>query len=152
MNHLIDTKVIRTITHLADDAVALLVLGAILAVVLAIGFQIAKLFTHLPEGEVTTVLHMVAVIVVLVKAYRLLIFYMENQHVSIKYVVEISIIAPAVELIFAPTNRGLDLNILYAVFSVVSLLAYLHFYQRLQGMDEACVADQEKLARAVNKH
>jgi len=139
VNHLLDTKIIKTITHYADDSVALLVLGSILGVVVAIGFHMVQLVMHLNDPEVTTVLHTIAVIVVLVKAYRLLIFYMENQHVSIKYIVEISIIAPAVELIFAPGNRGIDLNILYAVFSTASLITYLVFYNRLQGMDEDCV-------------
>lgn len=48
----------------------------------------------------TSLLHFIAFTIVLVKAYKILMSYAKHQHVSIKYMVEISIIAAAVEIFF----------------------------------------------------
>jgi len=86
-------------------------------------------------GAVSTV-HDIALVIVLVKAYRVLLFYLEEHHISIKYIVGISIIAPAIEIIFATQNQTLPINILFGIFSVVNLVIYLQYYEKLSCIDK----------------
>ncbi len=80
-------------------------------------------------------LHGIALAVVFVKAYRLLIAYATHHHVSIKYVIEISIIAPAVEIVFNNNAYEPLMLVLLGVFGLANLVLYLVYYQRLTGME-----------------
>ncbi|MDZ4216731.1 MAG: hypothetical protein U1C97_00245, partial [Candidatus Gracilibacteria bacterium] len=80
--------------------------------------------------------HDVAYIIVLVKAFRVLLFYLQTQHLSIKYLIEISIIAPAIEIIFASANFSFSMNLLFVVFSLSNLIIYLTYYEKLSLIDQ----------------
>jgi uncharacterized membrane protein (DUF373 family) len=73
-------------------------------------------------------LHTIAFTIVLVKAYKILIAYAETRHINIKFLVEIAIIAPTIELIFNARNYDFEVNILFASFAFANLVAYLFFY------------------------
>lgn len=77
-------------------------------------------------------LHTIAFTIVLVKAYKILIAYAETRHINIKFLVEIAIIAPTIELIFNARNYDLGVNILFASFAFCNLIVYLHFYKTLK--------------------
>lgn len=77
-------------------------------------------------------LHTIAFTIVLVKAYKILISYAETRHINIKFLVEIAIIGPTIELIFNSRNYSLEINILFASFAFVNLIAYLFFYKTLK--------------------
>ena len=94
-----------------------------------------------PVAEVS-ILHAIAFAVVLIKAYSILISYLRMHHISIKYMVEIAIIAPAIEVIFNAPAESLSLNILYTCFSLVSLVLYLLFYERLVKADQEVQEDK----------
>jgi uncharacterized membrane protein (DUF373 family) len=69
---------------------------------------------------------------VLVKAYKILIAYAETRHINLKFLVEIAIIAPTIELIFNPKNYSLPVMVVMASFAFANLVAYLFFYTTLK--------------------
>ena len=79
-------------------------------------------------------LHTIAFSIILVKAYIILMSYATYKHVSIKYIVEISIIAPAVEIIFNNSNYELINLIMLWTFWVINLLIYMIFYKNFEKM------------------
>lgn len=85
-------------------------------------------------------LHTMAFTIVLVKAYKILITYAETRHINIKFMVEISIIGPTIELIFNSRNYPFEINVLFASFAFLNLIAYLFFYKTLKKVNE----DHEK--------
>lgn len=95
-----------------------------------------------PERTVLelSLLHTIAFTIVLVKAYKILIAYAETRHISLKFLVEISIIGPTIELIFNSGSYPLEINILFATFAFLNLVAYLYFYKTLKAVS----SDYEK--------
>lgn len=77
-------------------------------------------------------LHTIAFTIVLVKAYKILVSYAQKRHVSIKYLVEISIIAPTIEIVFNSQKYPIEFNIMFGVFAFANLIAYLHFYPTIK--------------------
>ena len=77
-------------------------------------------------------LHTIAFTIVLVKAYKILICYAQTRHLNIKFLVEMAIVAPTIELVFNINKYNLETNILFAVFSFANLVAYLFFYKTLK--------------------
>ena len=77
-------------------------------------------------------LHTIAFTIVLVKAYKILIAYAETRHINLKFLVEIAIIAPTIELLFNPKHYEGSVAILMAAFAFCNLIAYLHFYSTLK--------------------
>ncbi len=66
----------------------------------------------------------------------MLVSYFYDHHIDIKYVLEISFIAPAIEIIFAASQHSLALNIVFGVFSLASLLVYVLFYETITKIDD----------------
>ncbi len=81
-------------------------------------------------------LHTIAFTIVLVKAYKILIAYAETQHINLKYLVEIAIIGPTIELIFNAKAYELDMMMLLAGFALVNLAGYLFFYKTLRAVSD----------------
>lgn len=73
-------------------------------------------------------LHSIAEMIILIKAYRILVSYLKTHHVSVEYIVEISIIAPAIELLFAAEYYDSVSKVVLAVFGLCNLVLYLHFF------------------------
>lgn len=92
-------------------------------------------------------LHTIAFTIVLVKAYKILVAYAETRHINIKYLVEIAIIAPTIELIFNSRNYSFEINALFAVFAFSNLIAYLFFYKTVKHVS----TDYEKEIKALCK-
>ena len=101
-------------------------------------------------------LHTIAFTIVLVKAYKILISYAQRRHVSIKYLIEIAIIAPTIEIVFNATKYSVELIALFAVFAFANLLAYLFFYPTIKHVSndyehEACEPIREKLKQKIKE-
>lgn len=92
-------------------------------------------------GDSIAFLHSIAIIIVVLKAYRVLVFYLNTLHVSIKYIVEISIIAPAIELIFAPQGQNLWLTAILGTFALINLVIYLSYHEKLTERDREMMTD-----------
>lgn len=129
-------QVTQKVIWAADKLVSLVILLTIFVVIFFALFEFYKLYADFSHLTAERVLHTVALMVIFVKAYRLLLFYLKCHHIGVKYIVEIAIIAPAVELIFAPENRVFEVNLLFALFSIAMLVVYLVFYKTLVGIEE----------------
>lgn len=86
-------------------------------------------------------LHTIAFTIVLVKAYKILIAYAETRHINLKFLVEISIIAPTIELIFNPKSYPLEVMIVMSAFAFCNLVAYLFFYATLKTVSQDYIKD-----------
>jgi uncharacterized membrane protein (DUF373 family) len=102
----------------------------------------AKVILSAPERTALelSLLHTIAFTIVLAKAYKILICYAQSRHINIKYLVEIAIVAPTIELIFNIRSYPLEINILFAVFAFSNLVAYLFFYKTVKTVS----SDHEK--------
>ena len=125
--------------------VSLLIFIAMLVLVVYLGHNVFSTVRDAFAFDFSNTLHDIALLVVLVKAYRILLYYYREHHISIKYIVEISIIAPAIELLFAPTNHDFFTNILFASFSIVNLVLYLLFFKVLVKADKQECKESHKL-------
>lgn len=76
-------------------------------------------------------LHNVAVLLILMKAYRILVEYMKHHHVDIKFMVEIAIIACVLELLFNFQNYTEDMRLVLLGISVSFLAVYVFKYDNL---------------------
>ena len=85
-----------------------------------------------PQTTNVNLLHTIAYTIVLVKAYKILMSYAETHHINLKFLVEIAIIAPTVELLFNSEIYTFGTNILFAGFAFGNLLLYLFFYETLR--------------------
>jgi len=65
---------------------------------------------------------------ILIKAYRILVSYLKTHHISVEYIVEISIIASAIELLFAADTHNVYTQAIFAVFGLSNLIIYLYFF------------------------
>jgi uncharacterized membrane protein (DUF373 family) len=85
-------------------------------------------------------LHTITFTFVLVKAYNILISFAQTRRINIKFLIEIAIIAPTIEIIFNLKNHSLEINIVLALFAFANLVAYLFFYKTSKTVS----ADYEK--------
>lgn len=88
-------------------------------------------------------LHTIAFTIVLVKAYKILISYAETRHINIKFLVEIAIIAPTIELVFNSRNYDFETMMLLAAFAILNLTAYLFFYKTLKKSSDDYLKEYE---------
>ena len=112
--------------------IVILLLAAYTGIVLWMGSQ--EIFIHLVSGvgeeeRQLRILHAVARTILVLKAYRILVSYLRSHHVTVKYILEIAIIASVVELFFAYDLHDFETKIIFAVFGLVGLALYLYFYE-----------------------
>lgn len=81
-------------------------------------------------------LHNIAFTIVLVKAYRILIEYWKTKHVNIKYILEIAVITPIIEVIFNYSSYDFNFIIFYGILAVLSSIIYLFFYEKLVEIEK----------------
>jgi len=93
---------------------------------------------HNPDRQIieTNILHFIAFTIVLIKAYRILICYAKTQHINIKYLVEIAIIAPAIEILFNSHAYDLSILILFAFFGVANLIIYVWKFDQFKKIEK----------------
>jgi len=76
-------------------------------------------------------LHNVAVLLILMKAYRILVEYMRFHHIDIKFMVEIGIIACILELLFNSVQYTEHMQMVLGVLAVTFLGLYVFRYDNL---------------------
>ncbi len=112
--------------------IVILLLASYSAIVLWMGSQeiFIQLFSGIgAEERQFRILHAVARAIVVLKAYRILVSYLRSHHITVKYILEIAIIASVVELIFVYDLHNFETKIIFAVFALVGLALYLYFYE-----------------------
>lgn len=95
-------------------------------------------------------LHTIAYAIILIKAYRILVSYVETHHLNIKFLVEISIIAAALEIIFNTSAHSDFVLGVFAIFGVANLLMYLFFYDRLRRIHDDYKEDAKEVLKLWN--
>lgn len=73
------------------------------------------------------ILSVVTIILVLVKSFKILVWYSKHHHIAIKDLVEIAIIALIMEVVFNFWVHSLAINWLFAVLGVALLMVYAIF-------------------------
>ncbi len=86
--------------------------------------------------QVTQWLQAVATVVILVKAYKVLMSYVKTHHLSIRYLLEINFTATSLELLFNEASYNLEMKIIFLVLGISSLLIYLIFQKQLLEAEE----------------
>ncbi len=94
-------------------------------------------------------LHNVAVLLILMKAYRILVDYMRFHHVDIKFMVEIGIIAGILELLFNSSEYTSYMQLLLAAMTVSFLAIYVFRYDSLVKAMEDSKKDMKAVAKSV---
>lgn len=144
MNKPEKNKYFKIAITVANTVVSFLIFITILLLIFYMGYRVYLIALDVIYFEVQKILHNIAFLIVLIKAYKLLLFYLERHHVSIKYIMEIAIIASTVEIIFANSTHDLSTNILFAFFSIANLVVYLYFYRKLCDADEGGEMEPEE--------
>jgi uncharacterized membrane protein (DUF373 family) len=117
--------------ELVDTVLRVFIFMLIVALLLYAFFDVLRIWQGIGLLSTSVMLHDVAFFLVLVKAYNILLSYLERGHVSVRYIIEIVIIASFIEVIFAFGSRDLSSNIFLGAFGLLSLLVYLVFSQRI---------------------
>jgi len=76
-------------------------------------------------------LHNIAVLLILMKAYRILVEYMKYHHIDIKFMIEIGIITCILELLFNYQNYTSEMQIVLVGMAVSFLTVYAFRYDTL---------------------
>ena len=77
-------------------------------------------------------LHNVAVLLILMIAYRVLVEYMRYHHIDIKFMVEIAIIASVLELVFNFAAYSIEMRYILLGLAVFFLATYVFGYKQLK--------------------
>lgn len=86
----------------------------------------------------TEFLHTIAVLIILMKAYRILVEYIRHHHVNLKHIVEIAIIGCVLELLFNYTHYTEDMRLVLLGLAVGFLGLYVFKYDSLnKAQDDA---------------
>ena len=158
MNYIVSGYVYFVAATLVFYMVSSLVAGVYSVVInlLDISSSVKTMFSAPEIGHLEVeLLHTIAFTIVLVKAYKILISYAQRRHVSIKYLVEIAIIAPTIEIVFNTHKYSIGSLSFFAIFAFVNLLAYLHFYTTIKHVSNDYDHDAcepllpEKIAQTV---
>jgi hypothetical protein len=89
-------------------------------------------------------LHTIALLIVLMKAYRILVEYMRWYHVDIKYMMEIGIIASVLELLFNYQSYSPDMRYIFLGIAVSFAAIYAFRHDTLvKAMRESRRENQE---------
>lgn len=78
-------------------------------------------------------LHNVAVLLILMKAYRVLVEYMRHHHIDIKFMVEIAIIASVLELLFNYAAYSIEMRYIMLGLAVTFLAMYVFGYKNIKA-------------------
>ena len=128
-------NIANKVIKFANFFISLILLFTIIFLLYFLGNKALGILRFSLENNLISVVHDITYIIVLIKAYRILLFYFRTLHVSLKYIVEICIIAPALEVIFAINAMDITTAIFLGGFSIVNLFMYLFFYEKLKDMD-----------------
>lgn len=77
-------------------------------------------------------LHNIAVLLILMKAYRILVEYMRFHHIDIKFMVEIAIVASILELLFNYRVYSIEMRYILLGLAIAFLGFYVFGYKSLK--------------------
>jgi len=147
------TSIIRIFHFLVSLFVFIIIVVLLLFMLTKAGFVIYSIFTKdfFSSSVNEEILHEIAFAIVLVKAYKILIYYLKSHHLNIKFLVEIAIIAPTIELIFHVNKNSIWVNCIYAFFAIFNLLIYLYYYDKLKKIADSYKEEDHVPFRSIKK-
>lgn len=77
-------------------------------------------------------LHNIAVLLILMKAYKVLVTYMKYRHINIKFMVEVAIVASVLELLFNYKSYSIEMRYILLALAITFLGFYVFGYKSLQ--------------------
>ena len=92
-------------------------------------------------------LHNIAVLLILMKAYKILVGYMKYHHIDIKFVVEIGIITVVLELLFNSQQYSESMRMVMASMAVAFLVVYAFKYDTLLKATKDAQKDFAKIKK-----
>lgn len=92
-------------------------------------------------------LHNIAVLLILMKAYRILVEYMKYHHIDIKFMVEIGIVTCVLELLFNYQNYTEDMRMVLAGLAISFLVVYAFKYDTLLKATKDAQKEFDKLKK-----
>ena len=92
-------------------------------------------------------LHNIAILLILMKAYRILVEYMRHHHIDIKFMVEITIIACVLELLFNYDKYTGHMQLLLAGMAVTFAALYAFKYDTLVKAMNDSQKEMKKLSK-----
>lgn len=130
------STIIRLHAYAAATFLIIYMIGTIIFAFIDLVQDFEKFVTPMNSSESKNtiryeILHSMAFVIVLYKAYSIIICYAKDMHVNIKFIIEIAIIGSVIELIF---NHKYLSDILIASYTTVFISAsivYLYFYETL---------------------
>lgn len=96
-------------------------------------------------------LHNIAVLLILMKAYRILVEYMRYHHIDLKYMIEIGIIACILELLFNSTAYTPHMQIILAALAGTFVAVYAFRYDSLFKAMKDSQKEMTQITRPVEK-
>jgi uncharacterized membrane protein (DUF373 family) len=96
-------------------------------------------------------LHNIAVLLILMKAYRILVEYMKFHHIDIKFMVEIGIITVVLELLFNSQQYTEDMRIVMVSMAVTFLAIYAFRYDTLVKATKDAQKEHGKMKKGLLK-
>lgn len=136
----------QKITKILDKSVSIFLLITAISLVvfmfIQVGFELIDLFHNMIEVQTADnanrgsllnklnaeYLHGVALIILLVKAYKIVMSYADDHHIDIRYMVEIAIIGSILELLFNADYYTVTMQIVLVVLGLGSAVIYHIFY------------------------
>ena len=131
-----DSKYINKISDIFNILISVFLLIAMILLVMYIAYSVYKIFISVYSFEFWHFVHDTIFIIVLVKVYKILLSYFRSHHISIRYIVEISIIAPAIEVVLANEMHNKVNLILLSIFWLANLIIYLKFHNKILKIDK----------------
>lgn len=148
-------NLIKRISKIVETSVSafafLMAIGVVIYMLLAFGLEMWNFFVDLPHVlSIMTaadysaesmakrhyieiaILHTVAFAVLLIKVYRILISYAKTQHLNIKFLVEIAIIASAIEILFNSHSYSYTMLAIFGVFGIANLIIYVWKFEEFK--------------------
>lgn len=126
--------------------VCTLIALAVLALLIAMAQQVIATYGDIFVGDRRYILQDFAVLLVMLKAVRILVSYLATHHVRLYHIIEISVISSAVEIVFAADRHTFGMNALLAAFALANLMVLVFFYETLRKMN----TDQINMIRCAN--
>ncbi|PIR53049.1 hypothetical protein COU76_03275 [Candidatus Peregrinibacteria bacterium CG10_big_fil_rev_8_21_14_0_10_49_10] len=122
-----------------------LIFGVIIALLIFMATEVRDILeASVFDPQARNFLHDTAFVLVFIKALKILISYLETGRIAIRYLIEIVIIAPAIEIVFAPEKLSTPLLVIFALFSIVHLVIYLLLYDRIIAVDRNSHAESKE--------
>lgn len=124
------------VTDIFNTIVSFFIFLSLLVLLGYMGIHTLNIIFSALQGHFQHTVHDIVFTIVLVKAYKILVYYLRKHHISIRYILQVAIIAPIIEVVFMSDEKAWWLTLIFAGFSVACLFLYFFFYKTISQMEK----------------